>query len=78
MTRAIAVNMAMLVTFEEAKEKLAGRVDSLNLRILCAAGFSGMFTVLLSMPFDNVKMKLQKQRQGGSSLFYLGVLDCFK
>ena len=31
------------------------------------------------MPFDNVKMKLQKQQKAGTATpYYEGVIDCFK
>jgi solute carrier family 25 oxoglutarate transporter 11 len=61
MVRAVAMNVGMLATYDEAKERIMhynGRTkESLTDRLLasCIAGFSCAF---LSLPFDNCKTKL--------------------
>ena len=58
--RAMSLNVAMLVTYEEAKERLTARFGKDHpYRILFAASMmSAVATSLSSLPFDNVKTKL--------------------
>ena len=59
-SRAIALNIGMLVSYEEAKERLTKKFGPGRKTLLLASAVSGVFTALFSLPFDNVKTKLQK------------------
>ena len=79
--RAMALNVAMLVTYEEAKERLTARFGKDHpYRILFAASMLSAFaTSAASLPFDNVKTKLQKMKKGPDGTFpYSGFVDCGK
>ena len=74
------MNMGMMVTYDEGKEtliqmmpqgnrKLLEIMASIMAAIVCGAG---------SLPFDNVKTKLQKQyRTDQGQRQYSGIADCF-
>ncbi len=77
-TRAIALNIGMLVSYEEAKERVQKYVGKGRLQLLVASAISGIFTALFSLPFDNVKTKLQKQKAlPDGTLPYSGFANCF-
>ena len=77
--RAMAMNFAMMTSFEEAKKVIGKFVDNNMLKsILCSfvSGFCGAF---LALPFDNVKTKIQKMKKlPDGTLPYNGIVDCFK
>jgi len=76
--RAMAMNFSLLVPFEEAKRLLKPYVKAEKMRAICASMISGAAATVLSLPFDNVKTKLQKMKKGPDGKFpYKGVLDCF-
>mmetsp|Transcript_17526 Transcript_17526/g.15373 ORF Transcript_17526/g.15373 Transcript_17526/m.15373 type:complete len:151 (-) Transcript_17526:184-636(-) len=79
--RAMAMNLGQLFPYDEIKERLnkkTGTKDTLSTRLIASAvaGFSAAFC---SLPFDNIKTKLQKMNKlpDGSDP-YSGFLDCFK
>jgi solute carrier family 25 oxoglutarate transporter 11 len=78
--RAMAMNFSLLVPFEETK-KLVKRwfpefTDNRTKVIACFT--AGLCATCLSLPFDNVKTKLQKMKKGADgALPYKGVVDCF-
>ncbi len=77
--RAISLNIGMMVSFEEAKERIGRLIGKGKLQLLCASAISGIFTALFSLPFDNMKTRLQKMRANpDGTLPYSGLLDCFK
>lgn len=79
MLRAMALNMAMLVTYEEAKEILTHKFgDEHHKKIMFVASMlSASATSTASLPFDNIKTKLQKmKRLHDGTLPYKGFIDC--
>jgi solute carrier family 25 oxoglutarate transporter 11 len=78
--RAMSLNVAMLVTYDEAKERLNKRLgkDANQRAILFAASMlSACATSTASLPFDNIKTKLQKMKRLPDGSFpYSGFLDC--
>jgi len=75
--RALAVNVGQLSTYDTAKEKLVPYVGKGNVNILIASFISGFSASFLSLPFDFIKTRLQKQKIGpDGSRQYNGVLDC--
>lgn len=77
--RAMALNVAMLVTYDEAKERLTKRFGKgHDKQILFAASMlSACATSTISLPFDNIKTKLQKMKRAPDGTFpYTGIMDC--
>ena len=59
--RAVAMNVAMLVTYDECREKLAAWLGAgANPRMIQfgASLMSAVATSIASLPFDNIKTKL--------------------
>ena len=80
MLRAVAMNVGMMVTYDEGKERLAKHVGSNNPKFteISAAIVAAFVIGVGSLPFDNVKTKLQKQLQtGNQAKQYNGIADCF-
>lgn len=77
--RAMALNAGQLAAFEELKEiftRLRGKNDATT-RLLAVTG-CGVICSVMSLPFDNVKTKLQKQKAGADGVLpYKGLIDCF-
>lgn len=63
MLRAVAMNVGMMVTYDEGKERLAKHIGSQNKKsIELTASLVAAFVIGVgSLPFDNVKTKIQKQ-----------------
>jgi solute carrier family 25 oxoglutarate transporter 11 len=78
--RAMAMNFSLLVPFEETK-KIVKRMFpdfSENGNKIVACLVAGGCATVMSLPFDNVKTKLQKMKAlPDGSLPYKGVVDCF-
>jgi len=75
--RAMAMNFSLLVPFEETKKLLAPYVENQRWRAVIASLVSGGCATILSLPFDNIKTKLQKMKKGPDGNFpYKGVIDC--
>ena len=79
--RAIAMNVGMLSTFDQAKEtinNIKGTKDEFSTR-LQASAIAGVTCSCMSLPFDNVKTKLQKMKANSQGVYpYAGVFDCLK
>ena len=80
MTRAISLNVAMMVSYETAKEKLVEKTGkpatSFGIQIQ-ASMLSAFCTAFFSLPFDNIKTKMQKQKPlPDGKMPYSGVADC--
>jgi solute carrier family 25 oxoglutarate transporter 11 len=74
--RAMSLNLGMLTSYEEAKERLAPYMST-NMAWFWASVISGALAAAMSLPFDNVKTKLQKQtRLPDGTLPYSSFLDC--
>jgi solute carrier family 25 (mitochondrial oxoglutarate transporter), member 11 len=76
--RAMSLNMGMLATFDQAKEYLAGPLGAGWTCTLTASALSGFGASVMSLPFDFVKTRIQKQRPGPDGVLpYKNTLDCF-
>jgi solute carrier family 25 (mitochondrial oxoglutarate transporter), member 11 len=78
--RAISVNVAMLVSYDTVKEMLTthyGKGHDFKISVY-ASMVSAVCTAVISLPFDNVKTKLQKQKAVNGVYPYSGMADCFR
>lgn len=77
MVRAMALNLGMLGPYDQAKEvfgKVLGPTKATNLAASACAGFLAAF---LSLPFDNMKTKLQRMKKLPDGTWpYRGMMDC--
>lgn len=79
--RAMALNVAMLVTYDEAKERLTKSFGKGHDKAIMfsASMLSACATSTASLPFDNIKTKLQKMKRLPDGTFpYSGFVDCAK
>lgn len=77
--RAMALNFGQLAFFSEAKAQLKDTSLSPKVQTLAASAVAGFFASALSLPFDFVKTRLQKQSKGpDGKLPYSSMVDCFK
>ncbi|KKK14832.1 hypothetical protein P175DRAFT_0497477 [Aspergillus ochraceoroseus IBT 24754] len=77
--RAMALNLGQLAFFAESKAQLKARTTlSTQNQTFAASAIAGFFASFLSLPFDFVKTRLQKQQKDPKSgqLPYKGMLDC--
>jgi solute carrier family 25 oxoglutarate transporter 11 len=75
--RAMAMNFSLLVPFEGMKKVLTPYISDLKMRTIAASCCSGVVAAIISLPFDNVKTKLQKMKAGANGVMpYKGVIDC--
>lgn len=77
--RAMALNVGQLAFFSESKSQLQQHTNlSTQNQIFAASGIAGFFASFLSLPFDFIKTRLQKQQKDPKTgqLPYRGVLDC--
>lgn len=77
--RAMSLNVAMLVTYEHAKEELtkAFGKDHDKAILFTASMLSASATSTASLPFDNLKTKLQKMKRLPDGTYpYSGFIDC--
>lgn len=72
----MVLNLGMLVSYDDSKERLEKYV-SLNTAWVLASLISGGIAATMSLPFDNVKTKLQKMTKNPDGSFpYKGFIDC--
>jgi solute carrier family 25 oxoglutarate transporter 11 len=77
--RAMALNFGQLAFFSEAKNQLKSTNMSSRTQTLTASAVAGFFASFLSLPFDFMKTRLQKQtRAPDGSMPYKGMFDCAK
>lgn len=77
--RAMALNMGMLASYDQAKEGLVPLLGKdTKSTALAASAISGFFAVTFSLPFDFVKTKIQKMRADPvtGKMPYKGFADC--
>mmetsp|Transcript_1734 Transcript_1734/g.3861 ORF Transcript_1734/g.3861 Transcript_1734/m.3861 type:complete len:294 (-) Transcript_1734:204-1085(-) len=75
--RAMALNMGMLASNDQAKEMMAANGVTGFTATLGAASIAGFFASFFSLPFDFVKTQLQKQKpKPDGTMPYKGFLDC--
>lgn len=80
MLRATALNVAMFVTYDTAKETATAAMPTASPFTIQMGSsmLSAIATAVGSLPFDNIKTKIQKQKAGpDGKLPYSGVPDCF-
>ncbi len=76
--RAMSMNFALLVPFEFMKKFFEPYISNARNRTFAASMVSGIAACFLSLPFDNVKTKLQKMKKGpDGKMPYNGIIDCF-
>lgn len=76
-TRALALNVGMLATYDGAKEFFSQYTTSPAISTFGGGLVSGFCASAMSLPFDFVKTRLQKQRKlPDGSLPYKGFVDC--
>jgi solute carrier family 25 oxoglutarate transporter 11 len=80
-TRAISLNVAMMVSYETAKEQMSEKMgkpaSAWDVQIY-ASMLSAVCTAVGSLPFDNMKTKIQKQKPlADGTLPYKNMADCF-
>ncbi|GAP87057.2 putative mitochondrial 2-oxoglutarate malate carrier protein [Rosellinia necatrix] len=77
--RAMSLNLGQLACFSEAKMRLKKNTSwSPHAQTLTASAVAGFFASFLSLPFDFVKTRLQKQQRGpDGKLPYKSMADCF-
>lgn len=77
--RAMALNVGQLTFFSESKAQLSKRTElSPRSQTFAASAIAGFFASFLSLPFDFIKTRLQKQQKDPTTgkLPYSGVLNC--
>merc|ERR1712087_372947 len=75
--RAMALNMGMLASNEQAKEILVANGVTGMSATLGASALAGFVASAFSLPFDYVKTQLQKQKpDANGKLPYAGTMDC--
>ncbi|KAI9926852.1 hypothetical protein ASPWEDRAFT_55057 [Aspergillus wentii DTO 134E9] len=77
--RAMALNVGQLAFFAESKAQLKARTSlSTQNQTFAASAIAGFFASFLSLPFDFVKTRLQKQQKDPKTgqLPYKGLFDC--
>ena len=76
--RAMSLNLGMLTSYDESKERLEKYFPkNPNMVWIMASLISGAIASTMSLPFDNVKTKLQKQTKlPDGTLPYSGFVDC--
>ncbi|PGH14244.1 hypothetical protein AJ80_05983 [Polytolypa hystricis UAMH7299] len=77
--RAMALNFGQLTFFAESKSQLQAHTNlSAQNRTFAASAIAGFFASFLSLPFDFIKTRLQKQQKDPKTgqLPYKGVVDC--
>jgi len=77
--RAMALNLGMLVSYDESKERLEkvlGKERS-NMTWVLSSLISGGIAATMSLPFDNVKTKMQKMTPlPDGTMPYKSLIDC--
>lgn len=77
--RAMALNLSMLVTYDVVKDHLEAKYGKGKTTVFASTFVSGVFVAVCSLPFDNMKTKLQKQTKGADGKYqYAGLRDCLQ
>ncbi|CAI2375835.1 unnamed protein product [Moneuplotes crassus] len=77
--RAASLNLSMLFTFDIFKQALGERYGQGTKTNIAASYLAGFFVAGVSLPFDNMKTKLQKQSKNAKGQYpYNGLIDCFQ
>ncbi len=73
--KCMSVNFGMLTPYYECKERLAKYMGHTKANYLLSAALAGIGASIITLPVDNVKVKLQKMKGKEQ---YKGVVDCIK
>ena len=75
--RACALNFGMLAPYEQCKEILDQQLGSSSMNRIYSSLFAACCACLISLPFDNIKVKCQKMMKNSEGIFpYNGFVDC--
>lgn len=75
--RAMALNFGMLVPYEKCKSLLAPYFGFTYTNYILSSAIAGFGAAVCALPFDNAKVKLQKQTPGpDGKLPYKGLINC--
>lgn len=76
--RAILLNIGMLVSYDEAKDFFTKWRGLDTITLLLSSAISGFMGSLMSLPADNVRVKLQRMKPDANGVQpYSGMIDCF-
>jgi len=76
-TRAMALNVGQLSVYDQAKGYFSKQLGAGKIANISASMVAGFFASVLSLPFDFVKTRIQKQKAGpDGKLPYNGSMDC--
>ena len=76
--RAMAINLGMLATYDQAKDSLTAMFGQFNGIRGVSSFIAAFFACLFSLPFDNVKTKFQRMAKGPDGQYpYSSFSDCF-
>jgi len=79
MVRAMALNLGMLGPYDQAKDFFARFFGESKVTLLSASACAGFLAAFLSLPFDNVKTKVQRMKKLPDGTYpYKGMIDCAK
>jgi hypothetical protein len=78
--RAVIINWALLAPFEEFKDRLKNTIPDLKKRTIVSSFLASFVGSFISLPFDNIKTKLQKMKVESSTgkYPYDGIIDAFQ
>ncbi|KAF4653302.1 hypothetical protein FOL47_010601 [Perkinsus chesapeaki] len=77
-TRAMALNVGMLATFDQGKEYFSHVMGPGWAATLTASACSGFGASVMSLPFDFVKTRIQKMKpDANGAMPYTGTVNCF-
>ena len=75
--RACAINFGMLAPYDQCKEMLDFHLGSNSMNRIYSSLFAAVCACVISLPFDNVKVKCQKMVKNQAGLYpYEGFFDC--
>jgi len=74
--RASFINIGMLAPYDQTKEFLDRKLGFSGYNRFLASIVAAMCACVISLPFDNVKTKIQRMAKAEGSLPYAGFLDC--
>lgn len=80
MIRATALNMSMMMTYDTVKENLTKAYPQDPFKVQVASSMlSAINVALITLPFDNIKTKIQKQKPlPDGTMPYKNFMDCFR
>jgi solute carrier family 25 oxoglutarate transporter 11 len=77
--RAMALNFGMLVPYEKCKSFFTPYLGQGKKNNIASSAVAGLSAAICALPFDNAKVKLQKQTsRPNGELQYKGLMDCMK